>query len=192
MDWQFFCTLTFKSEKLSDRVRAAMFFSWIRTQASNSDVHFCKLLWCLRREMGETTKRLHLHVVIAGLPLHFRNRMTCLAMMHTWESHGGGMARVRGYNHALDGIDYFLKDGSGSSRSLHGMNYHELTKFGDSCDVTLSKSVVRHLDNRLRSGPRATHETRGIDTQSNTVQRAVSILPSSAATDAAITRYTVD
>jgi hypothetical protein len=170
--WQFFCTLTFKSEKLSDRVRAAMFFQWVRTQGLNSGVHFSKLLWCLRRELGEATKRLHLHVTIAGLPSHYRNRMTCMAMMATWEKCGGGMARVRVYDQSLDGLDYFLKVGSGLSCAFDAMDYHELSKFGGSCEVMLSKSVIRHLDNRLRLGHRAMlRETRGKETASGTVHK---------------------
>src|SRR5258706_13619776 len=107
VDWQFFCTLTFKKET-SERVRLTMFFSWLRTIGENAGVHFKRMLWCLRVEKGEATGRLHFHSVIAGLPPHFVNRMTCMATMAIWEKHGGGMARVSQYSSALDGIDYIL------------------------------------------------------------------------------------
>jgi hypothetical protein len=67
------------------------------------------------------------------------------------------------YNSSLDGLDYILK-GSGLTESTAKRwagDYHELTKFGGSCDVTLSESVARNLGNRFRSGQRGTgpHKT---------------------------------
>ena len=88
------------------------------------------------------------------------------------------MARVSLYNSSLDGLDYILK-GSGlteSKATRWAGDYHELSKFGGSCDVTLSKSVCRYLGNRNRSGWRGIggHEMRGTDTASSTVQSGVS------------------
>jgi hypothetical protein len=89
--------------------------------------------------------------------------------------------RISVYNSSLDGLDYILK-GSGlteSTASRWAGDYHELSKFGGSCDVTLSKSVCRYLGNRSRSGWRGVggHETRGTDTASSTVRSGVSIAP---------------
>ena len=36
IEWQFFCTFTFKSERLTDRIRLSMFFALLRTQARNA------------------------------------------------------------------------------------------------------------------------------------------------------------
>ena len=159
-----------------------MFVALLRTQARSFRVHFTEVLWCLRRERGESTGRLHQHAVIAGLPPSAGAR-NCLALMSQWERLGGGIARVSVYNSSLDGLDYILK-GSGlteSKATRWAGDYHELSKFGGSCDVTLSKSVCRYLGNRSRSGWRGKggHEMRGTDTASSTVRSGVSKAPPS-------------
>lgn len=70
VDWQFFASFTFKSERLNDAVRIKMFFALMRKQAANFGVHFQRTIWCLRRERGESTGRLHQHALIAGFPRH--------------------------------------------------------------------------------------------------------------------------
>ena len=192
--WQYFCSFSFRSEKHCVRFGPQMFVALVRTQARSFRVHFTEILWCLRRERGEATGRWHQHAVIAGLPPSAGAR-NCLALMSQWERLGGGMARVSVYNSSLDGLDYILK-GSGLTESTAKRwagDYHELSKFGGSCDVTLSKSVCRYLGNRSRSGWRGigVHETRGTDTASSTVQSGVSEAPpSESVTGPAITVQT--
>ena len=180
VNWQYFCTLTFRGEKQCKRYGPQMFVALVRTQAKNWNVHFKKVLWCLRRESGESTGRWHLHAVIAGLPPSAGPR-NCLALMSQWETLGGGMARVSRYDSSLDGLDYILK-GSGlteSKATRWAGDYHELAKFGHSCDVTLSESVIRYLGNRQQPGQRGTgpRKTGGIDTASSTGQSGVSNTP---------------
>ena len=150
IDWQLFCTFTFKSERKSDAIRQSIFFALLRTQAKVWKVHFKRLLWCLRRESGESTGRLHYHAIIAGLPPQAVTERNCLAVMSQWESLGGGIARVRAYDSSLDGLDYVLKGSelTESRATRWAGDYHELTKFGGSCDVTLSMSLVRALNGR--------------------------------------------
>jgi hypothetical protein len=194
VNWQYFCSFSFRSEKHCARFGPQMFVALVRIQARSFGVHFSEILWCLRRERGEATARLHLHAVIAGLPPSAGER-NCLALMSQWERLGGGIARVSVYDSSLDGLDYILK-GSGLTESTAKRwagDYHELSKFGGSCDVTLSESVCRHLGNRNRSGWRGVggHETRGTDTASSTVQSGVSIAPPSEnVTGPAITVHT--
>ena len=194
VNWQYFCSFSFRSEKHCARFGPQMFVALIRTQARSFGVHFSEILWCLRRERGEATARWHQHAVIAGLPPSAGPR-NCLALMSQWESLGGGIARVSVYISSLDGLDYILK-GSGLTESKAKRwagDYHELAKFGGSCDVTLSESVCRHLANRSRSGWRGLggHETRGTDTASSTVQSGVSkASPCGRVTGPAITVHT--
>lgn len=170
INWQFFCTFTFARERVPVGVRASMFFALLRNQAFNSGVHFKRLVWCLRTERGDQTGRLHFHSVIAGFPSHWVNRMTCLAMMNGWKSLGGGHARVTIYSPLLDGVDYILKGGDAeTSASRYAGDYHELTKFGSACEVTLSESCLHVL-----AGRRGYRK----DTASSTVQRTVSNSPS--------------
>jgi hypothetical protein len=182
VNWQYFCSFSFRSEKHCARFGPQMFVALIRIQARSFRVHFSKILWCLRREPGESTGRWHLHAVIAGLPPSAGAR-NCLALMSQWERLGGGMAQVSVYDSSLDGLDYILK-GSGlteSKATRWASDYHELSKFGGSCDVTLSESVCRRLGNRSRSGWRGIggHEMRGTDTASSTEQSGVSRAPPS-------------
>ncbi len=50
--WQFFGSLTFRSERLPERVRTSMFFALIRKAARDFRVYFPTLPWCLRLERG--------------------------------------------------------------------------------------------------------------------------------------------
>ncbi|MFZ4695945.1 MAG: hypothetical protein ACOYMV_12540, partial [Verrucomicrobiia bacterium] len=65
VEWQFFTSLTFKSERLPERVRLSVFFAWARNVASWHNINFRHLLWCLRMEPGEITGRRHFHALIA-------------------------------------------------------------------------------------------------------------------------------
>jgi hypothetical protein len=182
VNWQYFCSFSFKNEKQCARFGLQMFVALVRIQARSFGVHFKKILWCLRRERGESTGRWHFHAVIAGLPPSAGPR-NCLALMSQWETLGGGMARASVYNSSLNGLDYILKGGelTGSRAKRWAGDYHELSKFGGSCDVTLSESVFRHLGNRQAPGQRGTgaHKTGGTDTASSTAQSGASKVPPS-------------
>jgi len=161
VNWQYFLTLTFKAENHCQRFGPSMFLALVRIQARSFGLHYRRMIWCLRREAGEGTGRLHYHAVIAGLPPSAGER-NCHAICSQWESIGGGIARVSVYNGSLDGIDYILK-GSGLTESTAKRwagDYYELTKFGGSCEVTLSESLVQYLGNRQQAGPRGQEEIR--------------------------------
>jgi len=162
INWQFFGTFTFKRERTPEGIRRSMFFALLRTQAGSFGVHFKKLIWCLRRESGESTGRLHYHAIIAGLPPCAVTTRNCHAICSQWEKVGGGIARVTQYNSSLDGLDYLLKGSglTGSAASRYAGDYHELTKFGGSCDVTLSESCIRVLDGRRLIGQRRIQKPR--------------------------------
>src|SRR5688572_1722545 len=98
IDWQFFASLTFKSERLSDAIRIKLFFALMRRQADQFGVHFHQTIWCLRTERGEATGRLHHHALIAGFPNQALSTATCFSFMRIWEQLGGGMARVSQYS----------------------------------------------------------------------------------------------
>ena len=151
VDWQLFATFTFKSVKVSDAVRVKMFFAVMREQAENMGVHFKRVMWCLRSELGESTERFHFHALIAGLPNWSVSKATCFSYMKIWEKHGGGMARVRVFNPNLTGVGYTLKGVDEMYSGCDG-NFYELNKFGGRCDVMLSKSLIAHLSQRSGQG----------------------------------------
>ncbi len=155
-----------------------MVFAFLRTCARNFGLHFKKLLWCLRSELGEITARHHFHILIGGLP-HFAVRNeTCFALMAQWESFGGGMARVYPFDSTLVGVEYVLKRCEAvfnAARSRIGASEYELTKFGGSCEVTLSESLIRLIAGRSQSGQRGvgpkSDKAGGIDTPSTLGKR---------------------
>jgi hypothetical protein len=132
-----------------------MFFALLRTQAFNFGVHFKRLMWVLRREHGESTGRYHFHALIAGCPPYTVMAPTCFRFEQIWRKQGGGHPKVSIYNPTLDGVDYILKNGDELARSLASRkagDYHEFQKFGGSCDLMLSESLLRHLYQRGLNG----------------------------------------
>jgi hypothetical protein len=153
VEWQFFCTFTFKSLKVSETVWLKMFFALMSEHAENFGVHFSDILWALRYELGEMTQRPHFHAIMAGSPASAVTDATCFSLMRTWEKLGGGQPRVRVYDSHLPGVEYVLK-GVDEAHTASGANWYELGKFGGRCQVMLSMSLIRHLQNRKRFGHR--------------------------------------
>jgi hypothetical protein len=153
IEWQFFCTWTLKTLKEREAVLLKSYFAMMREQADNFGVHFKKTMWVLRKEKGEQTGRPHFHSLIAGFPASALGPATCFSFMKIWERRGNGMARVRIYNSALTGVGYVLK-GVDEAFTNAGANWYELGKFGIGCDVMLSMSLIRHMENRRRFGHR--------------------------------------
>jgi hypothetical protein len=172
IDWQLFCTLTSKRERMTDREWQRMIFAWLRKHADWFGRHFPELIWSLRAELGEATARKHYHALIAGLPPHSIHERTCFSSKNAWEGLGGGMARVSVYSRALDGVGYILK-GLEEAQTRFAGDFYELTKFGGSCDVTLSKSILRVIEGRRQIGKRR---------PSSTTPSGVSATPVKAAT----------
>ena len=137
--WQFFGSLTFKSARLPERVRLAMFFALVRRVCRWFKVPFRRCVWALRQEPGEIGGRLHFHFPIAGLPPDAVQEATSMSMKAQWERLGGGMARVRKYDSRKQGLEYTLKC---LKVSNGGANLYEVGKFSHSADeVMLSNSI---------------------------------------------------
>lgn len=138
--WQLFASLTFKQERLPERIRLRIFFAWLRELAGWYRVYFHRLVWCLRQERGEMTGRRHFHCLIAGLPRHAVATSTCMALKVQWEKVGGGMARVSEFDPTLNGGGYVLKC---LGEKSNAGDVYESSKFGGGCELMLSKSVYR-------------------------------------------------
>jgi hypothetical protein len=137
--WQIFGSLSYKSERLPERVRLSIYFAMLRETAKDFKIYFPSLPWCLRLERGEITLRLHNHFLLAGLPDHAVNEKTCFAMMKRWESKGGGIPRIRLFNPQLGGVDYVAKC---LGYDLDGGDAYESAKFGSNgCELMYSQAV---------------------------------------------------
>lgn len=147
--WQVFGTLTFRSERLPNKIHQQMWFAHCRKTCQNFGLYFPKALWCLRQERGEATGRRHFHYLFGGLPEKAVTESTCFAQMAEWERLGGGMARVRIFNRALNGVGYVTK-------CLGvGADLYELNKFGwETSDIRLSSGAQAMLRRILREGGR--------------------------------------
>lgn len=141
--WQLFGTLTFKSERLPERVRLALWFALARQTGKRLSVKFPRLLWCLRQEEGEIGGRRHFHCLMAGLPTAQLCPSLNFELMALWQKLGGGWARVMRYRDDLDGVGYVLK---GLGYASQAEQNYEMRKFGSQhCHLILSNSVWREL-----------------------------------------------
>lgn len=147
IDWQFWCTFTLRRE-VRNRVSASMWANWLRNLSQWSGVERRKLLWVRRRELGETTSRLHFHALLAGLPNWMKTETTAFSLKNGWESVGGGMSRVYLYEGDLSALGYMAK---GLERD--GAQQYEARKFGystatvmlsEGLHATLSQKRVRY------------------------------------------------
>jgi hypothetical protein len=147
IDWQFFGTLTFKSERVPERVRLSAYLAMMREVAKQFRVFFPHLLWCLRLENGEATGRRHFHYLLAGLPRQAVTITTCFFQMSAWETAGGGMARVHRFDPRLNGAGYLLKC---LGEQTDAGDSYESAKFGGChCQLMLSNAAEEVI--RLRS-----------------------------------------
>jgi len=113
--------------------------AWLRGVAAAQRVHFKKLVWCTRSELGELGGRLHFHCLIAGCSN--TNQRARFQAKNAWESLTGAMSRVYRFDNSLPGVAYALKE---------GVSY-EMGKFAMVADVvTLSESVGRVLEGVAR------------------------------------------
>jgi hypothetical protein len=126
--WQFFGSLTFRTERLPQRVRMSMFFALMRKAAKDFRVYFPGLPWCLRVERGEINRRLHNHFLLTGLPENAVCVATCFAMMRIWTNKlRGGYAQIRIFDPRLSGVDYVAKC---LGYQVDGADVYESAKFG--------------------------------------------------------------
>lgn len=140
VSWQYFGTLTYKSTAPSQRVRAHMFFAWLRELADETMTHAERILLCGRYERV-ADRHLHHHLLIGGLrqvPPKLSRRAEV-----AWKRHGGGFARFKRYDPSLDGVGYVLKALPQYGRSHRLMD--------DETDIpTLSDSLRAFLRRRSR------------------------------------------
>ena len=141
--WQFFATLTFKSERLPERVRLSLFFALLREFCAEFDLKFAYLLWCLRQESGETFGRRHFHFLLGGAREALVNLTTCFWLMDKWEKLGGGMARIHVFDSRLNAGSYILKR-NGFSNAVDLGDAYESAKFASkACELMLADRVWR-------------------------------------------------
>jgi len=135
--WQLLCTLTFRNPPRNRSFSLPIVFVWLRNVAEIAEIHFKRLIWVLRFEIGPRGGRGHYHLCLAGLPSTSLSRELCLRLESVWKTRSGGLAEVALYDQGRGGLDYILK-----------MPYRWLSK-GDSgtdeddCEPMLSNSLLK-------------------------------------------------
>lgn len=139
---------------MSGKVRRGMQAQWLRRlgvlcgAGRRGDAPTRQLKYIIREEFGEVTNRLHWHALVAGIPQSMVRPTTCMFLMGFWEGIGGGMARIRVYDAAQDGVSYCTKGLEGVKDghwSQAGANRYEVGKFGSSKDDSLMLIPSRTL-----------------------------------------------
>lgn len=168
-EWQLFVTCTYKNSRtMGAKARYAMLFQWLRRLAAmdkgerKGGAALRGLTFIIREEFGEQNHRLHWHALISGLKPSLVRPTTCLFMMGYWEGIGGGMARVRVYNAALDGAEYTLKglEGGFDDWTTQGANRYEIGKFNgdDTLMLIPSHSLLADWRAAARESGRLTRQ----------------------------------
>jgi hypothetical protein len=144
--WQFFGSLTFRSERMPERMRITLFFALMRKAAKDSRAYFPAMPWCLRLERGEINDRLHHHFLLTGLPESATCIPTCFAMMRTWENKlRGGHPRIRVFNPRLSGVEYVAE-----CLGYNGADAYESAKFGTNGRELHYSDAVWNEENHFR------------------------------------------
>lgn len=143
--WQFFGTLTFKTEIPPEFIRLSMFYKLMRQTAKAQRIHFQRLPWCLKQERGDTLGTLHFHFLLTGLPKRSVTEKTCRQIESKWRSGGGGISKVTLFNPSLSGCDYLAKQNAPNA------DQRESAKFGvQSCELMPSRAVMKILKAQIR------------------------------------------
>jgi len=160
VDWQFWITLTFKSEGSTEKLRQSLWFALLRDVAGWWRVDFRRLLWIRRSELGEMTERLHFHALLAGLPDAAVCRPTCFAIKNDWERLGGGMARVFVYAKDRNALAYMFPE---DFVAMQSAAQYEASKFGKHSSVTCSEGVLKLITVRQGGGRRLRARRHSVD-----------------------------
>lgn len=107
--WQLFATLTFGESPTTITHSLPLVFAWLRNAAGAGGIHFKRLLWVLRFEIGPRGDRGHFHLCLAGIPQALLCGQFCRSLESAWRTCGGGLSAVALYDPARDGVGYILK-----------------------------------------------------------------------------------
>lgn len=166
--WQYFLTLTWSNQLVaaSSIRKRKILFAYLRDLAQRLPVtgksgrilsnrkSFEALEWLSRGELGETTGRHHLHVLLAGLSPSCLNKSTTFFIKNRWETvTGGSHARVWRYDASLPGAAYVLKPCPTGFDKNEAISY-EIAKFsGDdgTCELMLAHALLEKWGARRRN-----------------------------------------
>jgi hypothetical protein len=107
--WQLFVTLTFRKPPTTRADSLPQVFAWLRNVARAERIHFRRLMWVSRFEIGPRGGSGHYHLCLAGIPRASLDRQLCRSLESAWWTLCGGLSEVALYNPGRDGVGYILK-----------------------------------------------------------------------------------
>lgn len=108
--WQFFGTLTFRSEMPFESSRRKLLVSWLREFEKHiPELDYRSIMLVSRLEFGGRLGRGHVHLCMAGLPRQIETEAIARGAEKWWRRLCGGLAQIQVYDPALDGLGYVLK-----------------------------------------------------------------------------------
>jgi hypothetical protein len=151
--WQFFWTGTFANPMPGPHRRRNMLFAFLRTVAALQKVHFKRMLWVARDELGEVGGRPHYHALLGGFDPRRYNLTSCFAVLDCWRKIGGGHTTCTLFDRRLSAVDYLTKPARaidpGNAKELRargiriGGDRYESAKFGSlAAELTIARSVL--------------------------------------------------
>ena len=142
--WQLFATLTFRKLPRAPARSLPRVFAWLRQIAAVTHIHFKRLLWVSRFEVGGIASRGHYHLCLAGIPRASLDRQLCRSLESAWRTRGGGLSEVALYDPARDGVGYILKLPSMSQDSPLWPESSSRMGAND-CEPMLSASLIEAI-----------------------------------------------
>lgn len=146
--WRLFVTLTFRKPLPSPAAPLPLVFAWLRETAGVAHIHFKRLMWVLRFEIGAIASRGHYHLCLAGIPRALLDGQLCRSLESAWWTRGGGLSEVALYDPARDGVGYILKLPP-LSQGTRLWRESSLGTGGNDCEPMLSDSLIE----TMRRGP---------------------------------------
>jgi len=157
--WQLFWTGTFANPLPSAHRRRNMLFAFLRKVAALQRVHFKRMLWTVRDELGELTGRPHFHALLGGFDPQRYNLTTCFAVIDCWLKIGGGKTHCTLFDSRLNAVDYLTKPAlahdptNQNELRLRGIRIggdrYESAKFGSlAAELTIARSVLNTVKSK--------------------------------------------
>jgi hypothetical protein len=163
-----FAHLTFKNPLPTGREVGALTGRFLRKAARMSHVHFERLDYVGRGELGELRSRFHVHIMIANLGSISHLTSYLLELKGYWgqarfdvgsfAGEMGDICQVWPYDSTLDGVGYVMKGLERYEFCSEARNY-ELSKFGLTDQITVSDSLLKYVGQHERRHCSATVET---------------------------------
>jgi hypothetical protein len=167
IQWEFFVTLTWDSERLgTPKMRWKQCMRWLTAWAKREGIEANDLDVVIRGERGEVGGYPHYHLLLARFPEHAISLSRCFAQAWHWNHTRGpqphdasckgcryGIAQIRLYDPSRNGEEYMSK-GRFSYTWAQWANSYELRKFDSADFIYFSPRALQSMQESRTVGRR--------------------------------------